>query len=514
MGAFELTAVGQLAAFAAASGLLIALFLQPQRGRADSMFGLSCALLAAWSLAALVPSIRETSLVSPMDVRTSMMLTFAACTVFAYFLFIARAIKTENRLVSLLTLALPLVFVVMLVVVWSGSAFAQTGWLTLGYGLLLTLLIYSAALFWAIMTSRETVAPSLRLAGVLLVMTAAALVIAPAVLESVGVVLAALTVLQTGWVTIRRQIMQPLKDLGDELRLANRELRQAVEAVGTERQKNRALTEEMRSMNAFRSDFLETLGHRLRTPLNAISGYNQLLQSGLFGELNDVQLDRLGTIARNSQQLLELINDMLDLNTLDAGRLELNLQPLALGALIRRICQELEPQRASKRLEQIVAVPDDLALVLADERRICQILTELMSNAIKFTDEGQVTVRAFNVRVQAGTSAEFALPARGWLSDGEWVITSVEDTGIGIAPEDQGKLFEAFFQLDGGQTAENTGSGLGLAISKRLVEQHDGVIWVRSIPKQGAAFLFALRAYRSVSVPASQMQFMDKEVLV
>jgi len=514
MESFELIAVGQLTAFGAASGLIVALVLQPKRGRADTLFLVFSLMLAIWGVVALIRPLDEFSLITNVNTRTALLLTALSGTGFAYFLFIARLIRNENRLVTALTLLLPVVLIATFILIWTGNAGTLESLTTAGSILLVALLLYAVATFWSIMISRETVAPQLRLAGVLLIAAYAFPIITSSTVESWALFLSAAAALWTGWTVLRLQLMQPLKDLNDELRIANSDLRQAVSEVTSERAKRESLNEEIRAVNQLRNDFLEKLGHRLRTPLNSISGYNELLQNGVYGELNERQLDRLNTIGRNSRVLLELINDMLDLNTLDAGRMELSLQPVALKPVFERIILDVAPQRLVKALPLVVDAPPDLAHVLADETRICQVITQLVGNAIKFTEQGAVTLRAVNVRVQEGLSPQFPLPVRGWLTDGDWVIITVEDTGVGIAQQDQGKIFEAFYQTDGEQSSENMGSGLGLAISKRLIDQHEGVMWLKSAPGKGSTFLVALRAFRSVAVSTSQMQVGEKEIVV
>lgn len=501
--------VGYLAAFAIASGLVFALLLQPKRGRADGLFFAFCLGLLAWSVIALTA---DRQLLNS-DTRFSLLLTAMSGAGGAYFLLIARLIRAENRLVTGLTLALPVAAVAALTAIWMSSAGTPEAWTTVGYGLLVTLLVYAVAAFWSMMISREEIASRLRGAGMLLVLGYGVPFASPNNLDW-GLFFTAGAALWTGWIVLRAQLQQPLKELADELRIANGDLRQAVGEIATERVKAASLNEELRGATQLRSEFLEELGHRLRTPLNSISGYNQLLQSGIYGEMNEQQLERLETIGRNSQLLLEIISDMLDLSTLDAGRMELNRQAVALPTLFERIAREIEPTCSAKMLTFRIDVTPDVAPVLADESRLTQVIAHLVNNAVKYTQSGHVALRAVNAHVQSGLSAQFSLPTQGWLTDGEWVIISVEDTGVGIAPEDQGKIFDPFYQPSRASQAETMGSGLGLAISKRLIERHEGVLWLKSIPGKGSTFLIGLRAFRPAAVATSQPQSGEKEKVI
>lgn len=504
MGWFELIALGQLAAFGVAAGLLLAILLQPKRGRADGLFIVFCLALILWSAASYFPSLHP-------DIRTALRWIGLSAAGFMFFLVIARLIKTENRLVTGLTLLLPVSVIGALLVILTGNVGTLAALSSGGILVLIVLLLYAISTFWAIMISRQAEAAPLRLAGVVFI-AAYALPLFTPVLIDLALIFAAMSALWTGWNVLRRQLTQPLHELQDELRIANADLRQAVAEAGSERAKNISLSEELRSASQLRNAFLEDLGHRLRTPLNSISGYNQLLQSGVYGELNERQRDRLETIGRNSDVLLETISDLLDISALDSGRLELHPQPVALKSLVARVIDEVETARLSSHLTLTADVQPDLALVLGDEARLHQVIRQLLGNAIKYTLEGSVTLRALNVQVQNGVSPHFSLPLRGWLSDGEWVVICVEDTGIGIAPEDQSKIFDPFYQTMQGQISENKGSGLGLAISKRLIERHEGVMWVKSTLGKGSSFWVALHAFRPTVASASQTQVGEKDM--
>jgi signal transduction histidine kinase len=291
------------------------------------------------------------------------------------------------------------------------------------------------------------------------------------------------------------QWFQQLASLSAELRTASRDLFQTSNEVSQLRERNEELLNDFQSASTYKSDFMTNMSHKLRTPLNSIAGYTELLQSGIYGELNEKQTDRMSKIARNGQMLLELINDMLDLSRLESGRMELQRIMFRPVDMIDHVIREAEPVSKAKGLILETVIAPDVQPLYADEKRITQVINQLVQNAIKFTVEGSVSVELQNVHVADGRTEDFKLPTIGWLTDGPWVLITVRDTGIGITPESQAKIFDEFFQVNetGG---EFNGTGLGLAICKRLVQLHDGVIWVNSTSGVGSVFYVALPAQR------------------
>jgi signal transduction histidine kinase len=225
-----------------------------------------------------------------------------------------------------------------------------------------------------------------------------------------------------------------------------------------------------------KSEFLANMSHELRTPLNAIIGFSQVLSDRMFGELNEKQEEYLQDIHASGQHLLSLINDILDLSKIEAGRMELEVTdfhlPTALdNALI------LVRERASRRGIRLGSTLDQsLGTIRADERKVKQVLLNLVSNALKFTPEGG------RIEIRAG------------MDDGMAEI-SVTDTGVGIAPEDQEAIFEEFRQV-GTADKKVEGTGLGLALSRKFIELHGGRIWVKSELGQGSTFTFTLPVQR------------------
>ena len=253
--------------------------------------------------------------------------------------------------------------------------------------------------------------------------------------------------------------------LATEIRLTARRL----EEVNTE------LDVAMRS----KDQFLSNISHELRTPLNSIIGFTDLLLTQDLGgsPLSEQQRDFLDTVARNGRHLLELINELLDLQRIAAGRMDLRPEPVDLAALLAETAGSVQAQAQQHRHALVVESPPDGLRVLADRGRVRQVLLNLLSNAIKFTpDGGRIILEA--------TSANGGAAGR----------VAVTDSGIGIAPEDQAKLFQEFVQLDASASRKYEGTGLGLALSRRLIELHGGAIGVESEMGKGSTFWFTLPA--------------------
>jgi signal transduction histidine kinase len=241
-----------------------------------------------------------------------------------------------------------------------------------------------------------------------------------------------------------------------------------------------------------KSAFLANMSHELRTPLNAIIGFGDLLYSGVAGALNDVQRDGLDTIVRNSRHLLGLINDLLDISKVEAGKLELRLEPTDLRELVAEVLRDTGSLVAQRRHRVLTELVGEGLVVTADALRVRQILFNLVSNAIKFTPEGgEISIRALRTTAPLPVPAQRAgdragLGARAAL----WV--AVGDTGPGIRPEQMPLLFQEFSQLDASISRRHEGTGLGLALSKRFVELHGGTIGAESIFGHGSTFWFLL----------------------
>jgi signal transduction histidine kinase len=215
------------------------------------------------------------------------------------------------------------------------------------------------------------------------------------------------------------------------------------------------------------------MSHELRTPLNAIIGFSEVLKEKMFGELNEKQAEYNDDILSSGRHLLSLINEILDLSKVEAGRMELELAPFDLPLAIDN-ARTFVRERATKHgITVDISVDEHLGDFVGDERKIKQILLNLLSNAVKFTPEGG----------RIGINARQA--------DGS-VEISVSDTGIGISPEDQATIFEEFRQVGGDYARKREGTGLGLTLAKKFVELHGGEIWVESDIGNGSTFTFRL----------------------
>ncbi len=221
-----------------------------------------------------------------------------------------------------------------------------------------------------------------------------------------------------------------------------------------------------------KSQFLANMSHELRTPLNAILGYTELILDSIYGEAPEKMRGVLERVQANGKHLLGLINDVLDLSKIEAGQLTLSLSDYSLTNLVQGVYVAVEPLASKKNLALTTKIAPSLPAGYGDERRLAQVLLNLVGNAIKFTDKGEVAIEAS-------------------LSNGSFRV-AVRDSGPGIAAADQAKIFEEFQQVDNTSTREKGGTGLGLAISKRIVEMHGGGISVESQLGKGSTFTIKL----------------------
>jgi signal transduction histidine kinase len=238
-------------------------------------------------------------------------------------------------------------------------------------------------------------------------------------------------------------------------------------------QELRVANRQLEAASQHKSEFLANMSHELRTPLNAIMGFSEVLLERMFGELNEKQAEFLQDVLSSGRHLLSLINDILDLSKVEAGRMELQLAPFDLSLAVGSAVSFIRERAARHGISLSLTDDDSLSTFVADERKVRQILLNLLSNAVKFTpDNGRIEVSARRVRDRAEIS--------------------VSDTGIGIAPEDQEVVFEEFRQVGTQHMQKREGTGLGLALAKRFVELHGGTISVQSEVGKGSTFTFTL----------------------
>jgi signal transduction histidine kinase/CheY-like chemotaxis protein len=248
--------------------------------------------------------------------------------------------------------------------------------------------------------------------------------------------------------------------------------------------------------NRYKSHFLANMSHELRTPLNAILNFADFLGDMEYGPVNEQQKMFQSRILYNGEHLLGLINDILDLSKIEAGKVELIREPADLHPLFHGVMATAVGLTKDKGLTLDLEADEQLPPVLIDKTRIRQVLLNLLSNAAKFTERGGITVRASSeLRVLSSELAqegETGSIQNSKLLTQNWVVIQVQDTGIGIAPEHQARVFEEFQQVQDDYNRRHQGSGLGLPISKRLIELHGGQIWLDSTPGVGSTFTFTL----------------------
>jgi len=265
-------------------------------------------------------------------------------------------------------------------------------------------------------------------------------------------------------------------------------LEELVEERTTELDKAKLIAEEA---SKAKSEFLANMSHEIRTPLSSIIGFSELLVDEVNGLLNNDQKKYLGYVTSSGQHLLSLINDILDLSKVEAGKMELQPTSFSISDLLKNSSSFIAEEAMKHNIRLLSEIPADVDVIEADERKVKQIIYNLLSNAVKFTpDGGSITTKA---DIVSPDSAALPIKIRKGLPDTEYVLVSVKDTGIGIAKKDQSKLFTEFHQIENPYTKKYEGTGLGLALSRKLVTLHGGRIWFESKGKgKGCTFYFIL----------------------
>ncbi|KRP66933.1 sensor histidine kinase [Pseudomonas orientalis] len=266
----------------------------------------------------------------------------------------------------------------------------------------------------------------------------------------------------------------------------------------------RALEEknlELEHANHMKSEFLATMSHELRTPLNAVIGFSEALKDGLVGDMSEIQREYIGDIFTSGQHLLALINDILDLSKVEAGMMDLELEAVELAGLLANSLLIVREKAALQRIQLTLDNPQDFGWLQLDLRKTKQIVYNLLANAVKFSEHGStVTLVVREVRREQVGLIPGDWPVQGFVlppgSHPAFLELSVNDTGIGIAPDDMSKLFKAFSQIDSSLARKFEGSGLGLAMVKQLTELHGGSVAVASREGLGARFVVWLPLHR------------------
>jgi signal transduction histidine kinase len=264
--------------------------------------------------------------------------------------------------------------------------------------------------------------------------------------------------------------------LYEALKQLNAELEERIEAATADlAQQNEQLvwqSDELGKANKLKSDFLANMSHELRTPLNAVIGYSALLVDGIAGPLNPTQFDYITRSRAAAEHLLSLINDILDLSKIEAGKMPVHIDRVRLPELIREVAEQVEPMITSRDLGFSAVVAPDCPVVETDKTKLKQILLNLLSNAVKFTNKGSVNL--------------------GVRHDGDGIVLEVHDTGVGIKEEEMDAIWEDFRQLDQSRTRSFGGTGLGLSITRRLTQQLNGSVTVTSEFGVGTTFIVRL----------------------
>jgi PAS domain S-box-containing protein len=265
-------------------------------------------------------------------------------------------------------------------------------------------------------------------------------------------------------ITERKRMEQEIQRKTEQLEAQNRELEKASRA---------------------KSDFLARLSHELRTPLNVVMGFAELMLDQVPGEVNEEQRQCLGDILTSSRDLLGLINEVLDLSKVEAGKVELRRRNIALPEVVKSVTSAMMAVLSQRKQSLDVDLDKGLPLLQADEARLRQVLFNLLSNASNFTPDGG------KIRIEAS------------VKDG-WCQVSVSDNGIGIKEEDLKQIFEPFYQADSSMTRERRGTGLGLTLVKEIIEMHGGQVWVESKYGEGSRFIFSLPLVASEEAGAEE----------
>jgi signal transduction histidine kinase len=306
-------------------------------------------------------------------------------------------------------------------------------------------------------------------------------------------------------VKYREHLENLVKKRTVEMEEAQEALVSLVEDVNEKNAQLAQAMEQAQSADRLKSAFLATMSHELRTPLNSILGFTGIVLLGMSGPLNEEQTKQLTMVQGSANHLLSLINDVLDISKIEAGELQVLKRSFDLRSVIDAALNTVMPLAAKKGIALASAIASDVGLMISDRRRVEQILINLLNNALKFTVQGTVRITArlvhdsrFKIQNIKTLNTEHEFPILELKEEsqsaieGNFIEISVADTGIGIKPEDMGKLFIAFSQIETGLTRNHEGTGLGLSICRKLLAMLGGTIRVESEWGKGSTFTFSL----------------------
>jgi signal transduction histidine kinase len=263
----------------------------------------------------------------------------------------------------------------------------------------------------------------------------------------------------------------------DELRALNLLADQAAIAI-----QNAQLFRQVQRANEAKSEFVSIVSHELKVPMTSIQGYARLMTLGAAGQISPQQLEFANIILRNVERMGNLVSDLLDLSRIESGRISISPRPVMLDKIVQDVVRSIQGQIDAREHSLEVTIAPDLPEVQADPARLIQVWINLISNAYKYTPRGGHIKIWAREQASTGTSPD----------DRSWIVCAVQDSGVGIAPEDLEHIFEQFYRVQHPGTHKEQGTGLGLSITRSIVELHGGHIWVESEPQQGSTFYFSL----------------------
>lgn len=492
-----------LFSFPVAFGLVFAILLQPIRTRTSWFFALYGGAVALWAFGILIQFVDDFPLLS-LRQQYWVQLTGLVLALTTFFGFVASFTAAKHPVVRGLAAAAFIISPISIAMVWAGWSVEwspdEQPITTVGYVMLTLGIFYLVASNVLLWVRRDERSRAIQLPAFLMLVGMSSNFIPALSALPFDTFMNALALAMMGWQVTYFQVVNPMLTTNQELQRRNEDLLVLNRELTAQKERMAALNEQLRQASAYKSEFLANMSHELRTPLNAIIGYSTLLLQKIYGEITPEQMDRIEKVNRNGKNLLALINDILDLSKIEAGRLEIHPQPMTMAEVLDDLIPNVEPLVSEKGLQFITDIDSNLHPIYADSVRLRQVLLNLLSNAVKFTPQGKITLRMKNVTIKDGKCDLISLP-NNHFSDGKWVIASVEDTGIGIESKHQAHIFEEFRQVDSSATREYGGTGLGLAIAKRLIEMQSGSIWMSSKVGEGSQFYIALPAYES-ALPA------------